>query len=98
VSEAEDGGDDVSGIIAGMRSPDVLLPPVGIWPDGVGAGGGAPVVYGVRPGPPGLGPGIPIEFPPDGLAGCAQAGAESASAAITATPLKRCFVFICSLR
>ena len=45
-----------------------------------------------------LGPGIPIEFPPDGLAGCAQAGAESASAAITATPPKRCFIFICNLR
>jgi hypothetical protein len=66
VSEAEGGGDDVSGMIAGIRSPDVALPPAGIRPDG--------------------------------LAGCAQTGAESASAAITATPLKRCFVFICSLR
>jgi hypothetical protein len=36
----------------------------------------------------------PTAFPPDGLAGCAQTGAESASAAITATPPKRCFVFI----
>ena len=33
-----------------------------------------------------------------GLAGCAQAGAENASAAITATPLKRYFVFIRNLR
>jgi hypothetical protein len=83
--------------VAGRRcilvGSDVALPPAGIRPDGP-----APVLYGIRPGPPGLGPGIPIEFPPDGLAGCAQAGAESASAAITATPLKRCFAFICSLR
>jgi len=65
-----------------------LFPPAGIRPcaplaEGAGAGGAAPVLFGVRP---------------DGLAGCAQAGAESANAAITATPLKGCFVFICSLR
>ena len=36
--------------------------------------------YGVRPGPPGLGPGMPIELPPDGLAACAQAGAEMPTA------------------
>jgi hypothetical protein len=75
-----------------------LFPPAGIRPcaplaEGAGAGGGAaPVLYGVSPGPPGLGPGTPTAFPPDGLAACAQAGAESASAAITATPPKRCFV------
>ena len=48
---------------------------------------GAPVVYGVSPGPPGFGPGMPIGFPPDGLAGCAQTGAANASAAIAATPV-----------
>jgi len=47
---------------------------------------GAPVVYGVSPGPPGFGPGMPIGFPPDGLAGCAQTGAANAGAGITATP------------
>jgi hypothetical protein len=82
---------------------DVFFPPAGIRPcaplaEGAGAGGAAPVLSGVRPGPPGLGPGTPTAFPPDGLAGCAQTGAESASAAITATPPKRCFVFICNLR
>ena len=51
------------------------------------AEGGAPVLYGVNPGPPGFGPGMPIGFPPDGLAGCAQTGAANASAAITATPV-----------
>jgi hypothetical protein len=50
------------------------------------------VLYGVRPGPPGLGPGIPIEFPPDGLACCAPTGAENASAATTATPVRKCFM------
>src|SRR6202040_2315494 len=65
---------------------------------GAGAeGGGAAVVrgpelYGVSPGPPGFGPGVPIELPPDGLACCAQTGAENASAATTATPVKRCFI------
>jgi hypothetical protein len=52
------------------------------------------VLYGVRPGPPGFGPGRPTAFPPDGLAGCAPTGAENASAATTATPFKRCFVVI----
>jgi hypothetical protein len=59
------------------------------------------VLYGVRPGPPGLGPGIPIEFPPEGLAGCAHTGAEKASAATTATPVRRCFIVLilpCNLR
>jgi len=65
-------------------------------------GGGAAVVrgpelYGVNPGPPGFGPGIPIELPPDGLVGWAQAGAENASAATTATPVKRCFMLGSSL-
>ena len=76
--------------VAGIWPPlvDVFFPPAGIRPcaplaEGAGAGGAAPVLSGVRP---------------DGLAGCAQAGAESASAAITATPLKRFLVFICSLR
>lgn len=51
-----------------------------------------PPLYGVRlPPPPGFGPGIPIPFPPDELAGCAQTGADKASAASTATPFKRCF-------
>lgn len=57
-----------------------------------GAIGREPELYGVSPGPPGLGPGIPIAFPPDGLAGCAHAGAKMASAAATATPPKRCFM------
>jgi hypothetical protein len=80
VSDIEDGG-VAEGAIAG----------------GGAEGGGAAVVrgpelYGVRPGPPGFGPGVPMELPPDGLAGCAQTGAENASAAITATPVKRCFI------
>jgi hypothetical protein len=33
-----------------------------------------------------------MELPPDGLAGCAQTGAQNASAATTATPVKRCFM------
>jgi hypothetical protein len=41
-----------------------------------------------------LGPGIPIAFPPDGLAGCAQTGAEKASTAATATPFTRSFMFM----
>jgi hypothetical protein len=44
VLEAEGGDDDVSGIIVGIRDPDVLLPPVDIRPDGVAAGGGVPVL------------------------------------------------------
>jgi hypothetical protein len=35
---------------------------------------------------------MPIEFPPDGLAGCADTGAEIASAATTAALVKRCFI------
>src|SRR5215831_7002621 len=35
---------------------------------------------------------MPIGFPPDGLAGCVQAGAEKASAATTATLVRRCFM------
>src|SRR5215469_16371883 len=35
---------------------------------------------------------MPIGFPPDGLAGCVQAGTEKASAATTATPVTRCFM------
>lgn len=55
------------------------------------AGGlGAPPLYGVMPGPPGFGPGVPIEFPPLGF--CAHTGAAIASAAATATPVKRCFM------
>ena len=34
----------------------------------------------------------PAGIRPDGLAGCAQTGAEIASAAITAMPVKRCFI------
>ena len=59
---------------------------------GATAGRAGPVVYGVKPGPPGFGPGIPIGFPPDGLAGCADAGAQNASAATIATPVMRCFI------
>jgi hypothetical protein len=44
VLEVEDGGDDVSGKIGGIRAPDVLFPPVDIRPDGVAAGGGVPVL------------------------------------------------------
>jgi len=65
--------------------------------EGGAEGGGAAVVrgpelYGVSPGPPGFGPGTPKALPPDGLAGCAQTGAENASAATTATPVMRCFI------
>src|SRR5438128_2184445 len=35
---------------------------------------------------------MPIALPPDGLAGCAQTGAENASAATTATLVKRYFM------
>jgi hypothetical protein len=76
----------------------------GIVAAGAGAAGGGAIagragaeLYGVKPGPPGLGPGIPIEFPPDGLTGCAPMGAENASAATTATPVRRCFIFRSSL-
>ena len=60
-----------------MRGPDSADPP-----------GFGPVLYGVSPGPPGFGPGVPMELPPDGLV-CAQTGTENASAAATATPVKR---------
>lgn len=72
----------------------------GIAAAGAGAAGAGAAIgragelYGVNPGPPGLGPGMPIGFPPEGLAGCAPTGAENASAAITATPVKRCFMLI----
>jgi hypothetical protein len=65
---------------------------------GAEGGGGAIVrgwpelLYGVNPGPPGFGPGIPIALPPDGLAGWAQTGPENASTANTAAPVKRCFI------
>ena len=49
-------------------------------------------MYGVNPGPPGLGPGIPTAFPPDGLGACAQMGVEKASTAATATPFTRSFM------
>jgi hypothetical protein len=47
-------------------------------------------------GPPGFGPGIPIEFPPEEFppALCAQTGAETASAAITARPQRRWLIFM----
>ena len=58
---------------------------------GADVGGAAvvrgPELYGVSPGPPGFGPGVPMELPPDGF--CAQTGADNASAATTATPVKR---------
>jgi len=56
-----------------------LFPPAGIRPcaplaEGAGAGGGAaPVLYGVSPGPPGLGPGTPTAFPPRWI-GCLRPG------------------------
>ena len=59
-------------------------------------GGGAcpgPVVYGVSPGPPGFGPGMPTGLPP-GLVGCAQVGAERARAATIPTPVRRCFMLL----
>jgi hypothetical protein len=59
---------------------------------GAAAGRAGAVVYGVKPGPPGFGPGIPIAFPPDGLAGCADTGTQNASAATSATPVMRCFI------
>ena len=65
------------GVEGVVRGPDSADPP-----------GFGPVLYGVSPGPPGFGPGVPIELPPDGLACCAQTGAENASAATTATPVK----------
>ena len=80
MSDIEDGG-IAEGAIAG----------------GGAEGGGAAVVrgpelYGVSPGPPGFGPGVPTALPPDGLAGCADTGAENASAATIATPVKRRFI------
>jgi hypothetical protein len=80
VSDIEDGG-IAEGAIVGAGAED----------------GGAAVVrgpelYGVSPGPPGFGPGMPIELPPDGLVVCAQTGAENASTAAIATPVKRCFM------
>ena len=66
-----------------VRGPESADPP-----------GFGPVLYGVRPGPPGFGPGIPIGFPPEGLAGCAPAGADNARAAITPTPVKRYFMLV----
>jgi hypothetical protein len=82
VSDMEDGGIAEGAIAAGgvegvERGPDSAAPP-----------GFGPVLYGVSPGPPGFGPGVPIELPPDGLACCAHTGAENASAATTATPVK----------
>jgi hypothetical protein len=50
-------------------------------------------VYGVSPGPPGLGPGTPTAFPP-GLYCCAQAGVEKARAAHTATPVRSRFIAV----
>jgi hypothetical protein len=74
--------------------------------DGAMAGGGAdaagaavergPELYGVNPGPPGFGPGVPTELPPGLVAGCAQAGAEIATAAISAAPDRRCFMLFSS--
>jgi hypothetical protein len=80
VSDIEDGGIAEGAIAAGgaVRGPDSADPP------GLG-----PELYGVSPGPPGFGPGVPMELPPEGLACCAQTGAENASAATTATPAKR---------
>src|SRR5215469_6836993 len=37
---------------------------------------------------------MPIALPPAGLAGCAQTGAANASAATTATPVRRCFMVL----
>ena len=62
-----------------------------------GRTGAGPELYGVKPGPPGFGPGMPIAFPPDGLAGCAHAGAAIASAATIAALVKRCFILWSSL-
>ena len=82
VSDIEDGGIAEGAIAAGgvegvVRGPDSAAPP-----------GFGPELYGVSPGPPGFGPGVPIELPPAGLVCCAQTGAENASAATTATPVK----------
>jgi hypothetical protein len=83
VSDIEDGGMAEGAIAAGgvegvARGPDSADPP-----------GFGPELYGVSPGPPGFGPGVPMELPPDGLGVCAQTGAENASAATTATPVKK---------
>jgi hypothetical protein len=53
-----------------------------------------PELYGVNPGPPGFGPGSPIELPPGALVGCAQAADVIASAATTATPVSGCFMVV----
>jgi hypothetical protein len=77
VSDIEDGGIAEGAIAEGGAE------------DGGAAVARGPVLYGVSPGPPGFGPGVAMELPPDGLAVCAQAGAENASAATTATPVKK---------
>jgi hypothetical protein len=78
VSDIEDGGiaEGAIGAEGAVRGPDRADPP-----------GFGPELYGVSPGPPGFGPGVPMELPPVGL--CAQTGAENASAATTATPVKK---------
>jgi hypothetical protein len=78
VSDIEDGGiaEGAIGAEGAVRGPDSADPP-----------GFGPELYGVSPGPPGFGPGTPMALPPVGL--CAQAGAENASAATTATPVKK---------
>ena len=85
MSDIEEGGiaegEGAIGVDGAVRGPDSADPP-----------GFGPELYGVRPGPPGFGPGVPTELPPDGLAVCAQTGPENASAATTATPVKRCFM------
>jgi len=79
VSDIEDEGAIAAGGVDGVeRGPDRADPP-----------GFGPELYGVNPGPPGFGPGVPIALPPDGLAVCAHAGADNASAATTATPVKK---------
>ncbi|HEX3411678.1 MAG TPA: hypothetical protein VHT00_08170 [Stellaceae bacterium] len=80
VSDIEDGGiaEGAIGAEGAVRGPDSADPP-----------GFGPELYGVSPGPPGFGPGVPMAFPPDGFACCAQTGAENASAATTATLVKR---------
>jgi hypothetical protein len=87
VSDIEDGIAEgaiaAGGAVRGAkRGPDSADPP-GFGPAPPG------VLYGVSPGPPGFGPGVPTELPPLGLVACAHAGAENASAATTATPVKK---------
>src|SRR5436305_10039331 len=75
------------GLFAAANQTEITrIPPFGPKPRSVGV----PVLYGVRTGPPGPEPGAPTEFAPDEFAGYAQTGRESASAATTATPFKRC--------